>query len=89
VHEAVFFGLVIAFPVIGVVTRRWLVVALPLVAWPIFYLGLNKGWWLDGTGDGWQPLAWFFTVFGVASTALAVGIGRSVRPLPSRIAQSS
>lgn len=74
--EAVVYGLLIVFPLIGVVARRWLVVALPLVGWPIFYVGLNRGWWLYGTGDGWEIAARFFTVFGVVSTAFAVWIAR-------------
>jgi hypothetical protein len=82
--EALVVTLLIAFPVVGALARRWLVVALPLVAWPIFYLGLNKGWWLYGTGDGWQYAARFFTLFGVATTALAVGIARSLKPLQRR-----
>jgi hypothetical protein len=91
--EAVLTGLFIAFPLIGVLTRRWLVVALPLAAWPIFYLGLNKGWWLYGVGDGWQYVAWFVTLLGVATTALAVRIGRTLKPLlrthPMRFAKPS
>ncbi len=78
--ELVLACLFTAFPLIGVLARRWVVVALPLVAWPIFYLGLNKGWWLYGVGDGWQYVAWFFTLLGVASTALAVEFGRTLKP---------
>jgi hypothetical protein len=82
--EAVVFGLFFAFPLIGVFARRWIAIALPLVAWPIFYLGLYKGWWLYGVGDGWQFVAFFFTLLGVASTALAVEFGRSLKRPPKK-----
>lgn len=78
--EPVVYGLLIVFPLIGVLARRWLVVAMPLVAWPIFYVGMNRGWWLYGTGDGWQYVARFFTVLGVATTLLAIGVARTLVP---------
>jgi hypothetical protein len=82
--EVVFFCLLIAFPLIGAGTRRWLAVALPLVGWPVFSLGLDNGWWLDGTGDGWQYAAAGATLLGLASTALAVGIARPAKA-PSHV----
>lgn len=78
--EPVVYGLLIAFPLIGVLARRWLVVAMPLVAWPIFYVGMNRGWWLYGTGDGWQYVARFFTVLGVVTTLLTIGVARTLVP---------
>jgi len=81
--EVAVLGLLIAFPLLGVLTRRWPVVVLPLVGWPIFYAGLNRGWWLYGTGDGWQSVRTYLTVIGVASTAFAVLVARSLKP-PSK-----
>ena len=78
--EAAVVGLLTAFPLVGLVTRRWLAVTLPLIGWPIFYAGLNRGWWSDGTGDGWQIVCVSFTVIGVASTALGVLVGRRFVP---------
>jgi hypothetical protein len=72
--EAGVIVLLIAFPLVGLLVRRWATVVLPLIAWPVFYAGLDQGWWGDGTGDGWQYAAALLTVIGVASTALAVGI---------------
>jgi hypothetical protein len=82
--EAAVVGLLIAFPLLGILTRRWLAVVLPLIGWPIFYMGLNRDWWLYGTGDGWQAARTLFTVVGVASTALAVLAARQLGPRPSR-----
>jgi hypothetical protein len=81
--EATVYILLIAFPLLGVLTRRWLTVALPALAWPIFYEGLNNGWWLDGTGDGWQTSRTSLTIIGVATTALAVLTARRFKP-PTR-----
>jgi hypothetical protein len=76
--QATVITLLIAFPLLGALTRRWLAVVLPLVGWPIFYEGLNRGWWLYGTGDGWQTIRTAFTVIGVGSTALAVLLARNL-----------
>ncbi|HXG75185.1 MAG TPA: hypothetical protein VNJ53_01310 [Gaiellaceae bacterium] len=82
--EVSFVALVVAFPTIGAATRRWIVVVLPLFGWPIYYLGMNRGWWLDGTGDGWESIARAMTVVGVVTTAAAVALARSVKPVRSR-----
>ena len=68
--------LLIAFPLIGIVARSWVAVSLPLIGWPLYYLGLNDGWWGSGTGDGWQFVAVGLTLVGVASTAMAVAAGK-------------
>jgi hypothetical protein len=78
--EATVIALLVAFPLLGALMRRWPVVALPLIAWPIYYAGLHRGWWFYGTGDGWQIGAVFYTVVGVASTALTVFVARSRKP---------
>jgi hypothetical protein len=81
--EASFVALVIAFLTIGAVTRRWIVVVFPLVGWPIYYLGMNRGWWLHGTGDGWELIARSMTVIGVVTTAAAVAVARRISPATS------
>jgi hypothetical protein len=75
---AIVLGLLVVFPAVGIVTRRWLVVVLPLVVWPLFYEGVHRGWYLFGTGDGWQEARASLTVMGVATTALAVFVARSL-----------
>jgi hypothetical protein len=72
--EAAVIVLLIAFPLIGLLVRRWTTVIPPVIAWPVFYAGLDRGWWGNGVGDGWQYAAVLLTVVGVASTAAAVGI---------------
>jgi hypothetical protein len=86
--EAAVIGLLIAFPLVGLFARRWLAVILPFVGWPLFYLGLNKGWWGYGTGDGWQYAAALLTAVGVVTTALAVALAGGVRASRPRRAQS-
>ena len=81
--EAVAITLLLAFPLVGAAIRRWTALALPLAGWPLFYLGLDRGWWGNGLGDGWQYPAAAALLLGVASTALAVGLARRVKPLES------
>ena len=76
--EAAFVVLVIAFPLLGGAMGRWLALLLPVVGWPLFYVGLNRDWWGNGTGDGWQYLAVLMTIIGIFTTALAVAVSRAV-----------
>jgi hypothetical protein len=82
--EGVFVGLIAAFPLVGGAMRRWLALLYPAIGWPLFYVGLNRNWWGDGTGDGWQYLAVLMTTVGIVTTAVAVSVGRAVRPLQPR-----
>ena len=75
--------MLVLFPLAGGVAHRWPFVVLPLVGWPLFYVGLDRGWWGDGTGDGWQAAAVFFTCVGVVTTAVAVAAGRSLSRRPT------
>jgi hypothetical protein len=78
VAEAV--ALWVAFPLVGLFARRWIVLLLPAIGWPLFFLGLNRGWWGYGTGDGWQyGLALALTI-GLITTALAIAAGRYLNP---------
>ena len=72
--------LLLAFPLAGAVFRRWSALALPLVGWPVFYLGLNRGWWGNGLGDLWQYVAGAALLVGLVTTALAVGLARRLKP---------
>jgi len=87
--ETTVLALLLAFPVVGVLTRRWLVVLLPLIAWPVFYAGLDRGWWLDGTGDGWQFALISLTLIGATTTAGAILITRALRRPPVTLSDRS
>jgi hypothetical protein len=69
-------ALLVIFPLIGLAARRWLAVLLPAFGWPLYYLGLNRGWWGYGTGDGWQFVGAGLTAVGIIATALAVAVAR-------------
>jgi hypothetical protein len=75
--EVAIVTLLIAFPLLGAIARRWSVLLLPIAGWPLFYLGLTRGWWGGGTGDGWQFAALLLTVIGLVSTALAIALARA------------
>jgi hypothetical protein len=69
--------LLIGPAVLGLLTRSWLVVVVPLIAVPIYAIGKDERWWgCCGTGDAWQVAAIALTVVGVVGTALAVVLGR-------------
>ena len=78
--EALFIALLVAFPLAGVVMRRWTAVGLPAIGWPLFYLGPNQGWWGNGLGDGWQDVAAWALLVGLVSAALVVGLARRMKP---------
>jgi uncharacterized membrane protein len=86
--EVAVIGLLIAFPLVGLLARSWLVIVFPLVGWPLFYLGLNRGWWGDGTGDGWQYAAVLLTAVGVVTTVIAIALARGGWPSRTRRAQA-
>lgn len=68
--------LLIAFPGFGAMTRSWWALALPIVGWPLFYVGLRERWWGYGLGDGWEDSAVQLVVLGTGTTALAVHASR-------------
>jgi hypothetical protein len=61
-----FVGVALAAAVIG---RRW-TLALPLIVWPIWFLGLAQDWWGYGMGDGWQYGAALIILVSLASVAV-------------------
>jgi hypothetical protein len=56
----------------GFMTRSWLALLAPFLAVPAFYLGLEREWWGDGLGDGWQFA--MFAVLAIAVVATAAGL---------------
>jgi hypothetical protein len=73
-----FVALLVVLPLLGLLLRRWSLVLLPLMAWPTYSIGVNQRWWgCCGTGDSWELGAFALTIVGVATTALAIWIGRT------------
>jgi hypothetical protein len=74
--------LVICFvlPVLlGVLFRSWLVLVVPFLLWPLFFLGDDQGWWGDGElGEGWEPALVYALIGGLAAAGLGVIIGRGL-----------
>jgi hypothetical protein len=69
----------VAGPGIGLVLRRWIVLLVPLVTVPLYFVGLNHHWWgINGTGDSWQAVAVGMTVVALAATAAAIAVGRAL-----------
>lgn len=54
--------------------RSWLFV-LPATGWPLYFLGLHRGWWGHGIGDLWQYALIGVTLVGL----LAVAVGLALR----------
>lgn len=48
------FGTVAGVAVAALVVGRWWALALPFVVVPLVYLGVGRGWWGAGLGDGWE-----------------------------------
>jgi hypothetical protein len=59
-----------------VVARPW-VVAVAVGAIIAFYVGLDSGWWGNGTGDGWQLAMLIVMAVAAAVTVAAVVLGRT------------
>jgi hypothetical protein len=68
--------LIAACAALGYVVGRPWVIIVAVVAIIAFYVGLDSGWWGDGTGDGWQ-FAMLLVIAGAAAvTATTVILGR-------------
>lgn len=84
--EAIVLALLLLCPAVGAISGSRLALALPIVGWPLLYLGLGRGWWGAGLGDAWELPAVALLLVGAVTTALAVvrarrrarGSGRSV-----------
>jgi hypothetical protein len=78
----IIFGAIVGVAVAAMVVGRWWALALPFVVVPLLYLGLGRGWWGAGLGDGWEFAmvgVWALAV-GAASVAVAVrALARSHR----------
>ena len=71
--------LIAACAALGYVVGRAWVVAVAVVAIIAFYVGLDRGWWGNGTGDGWQLAMLLVITVAAAVTGAAVVLGRILR----------
>jgi hypothetical protein len=71
--------LIAACAVVGYVLARLWVVAVAVSAVVVFYIGLDSGWWGNGTGDAWQFAMLVVSVVAAAVTTAAVVLGRRRR----------
>jgi hypothetical protein len=74
--EITLIALIVASALLGFVTARWWAVAVAVALILAFYVGLNSGWWGNGTGDGWEYAMLGVAIFAAAITGAAVGAGR-------------
>ncbi|MGH9893453.1 MAG: hypothetical protein ACREA0_15985 [bacterium] len=58
--------------IIALLVGRWWIGVLPVIGWPLFFLGLNLGWWGYGVGDFWEQAMVLYMSVGVA--AVTVGL---------------
>ena len=69
--------------VVGVLARTWWVVPAGAAVWPVWFTGLNSGWWGHGVGEGWERNLASLTVLSVAGAAIGVVLVRWLHP-PAR-----
>jgi hypothetical protein len=69
----------VAAAAIGALVDRWAVVVPAAAAWPVFMLGLERGWWGNGVGDGWEASLVAGALLGGVGAALGVVARRSLR----------
>ena len=75
--ESVLVAVIVGLGGVAFFVGRWWSLVLPFAVVPIFYLGLDRGWWGSGLGDGWQYVMVF--VLALAIGAAAVGLaGRAL-----------
>ena len=77
--ETAFAVIFVALIVGGALDGQWRFAAVPVLVWPIVYLGMVEGWWLAGVGDGWEYGAFAVTAASVAATLLGIAAGRWLR----------
>ena len=72
-------ALAVALGLLGLAVGRWWLLAAPFLVVPAFYLGLDRGWWLDGLGDGWQYALALVLALCVAATGAGIALGAAAR----------
>jgi hypothetical protein len=64
------------FVAVGIMVGRIWAVLLPPAVWGLFYLGLQRGWWGAGVGDGWQYIMVFIILVSLAATVVGLVVRR-------------
>jgi hypothetical protein len=67
-------SLLVFIALAGGLIGRWWTLAIPVVVWPIWFLGLAREWWGYGMGDGWQYGAAFLILVSLGSVAIALTV---------------
>jgi hypothetical protein len=47
---------------------------IPLVVWPLYYLGVGQGWWGSDLGEAWWIALPIVVVISLAPVAFGVGL---------------
>ena len=63
--------------------RMWLLLV-PLLGWPLFFLGLYMKWWGYGVGDGWEFAMTLWLLLGVFCVSAGLGIRRLIATARAR-----
>jgi hypothetical protein len=63
--------------VVGFAVNRFWTILVPAVAWPAFFVGLDREWWGYGLGEGW----WYGLALGMISGIAAAAVGLTARRL--------
>lgn len=79
-----FYSLLVLIGLSGAAIGRWWALLIPVVVWPIFYLGVAQEWWGSGLGDGWQFGLLIVLTISLAAVAIGVALRLLVRPRAER-----
>ena len=64
--------------VFAVIVGRWWVVLVPVVLWPLSFVGRVAGWWGSGVGDGWPAALVIGAIVGVCLTLIGIALHRAL-----------
>ncbi len=72
-------ALIVGSAALGFATARWWAAAVAVVLILAFYIGLDSGWWGNGTGDGWEYAMLGVAILAAGVTGAAVAAARLLR----------
>ncbi len=62
--------------VLGLIVRRAWAIAIAAACIVGYYIGLDSGWWGDGTGDGWEAVMVFMSAVAAVVAWAGTVLGR-------------